>query len=128
MWWLDIHFRYEDKRWVAKDGKPKSPSRGREEIASTHWQRPVESSGHGYIGNSEKKIEERKNIQTASRRDSVPAGRISLPVPPKGPEHVCHICLFTFCFHVTVPDGFLIMYYLQFWFSNSGNYWYKCRT
>lgn len=86
-----IRAKYEDKRWVAKDGKPKSPSRGREEIASTHWQRPVESSGNGYIGNSEKKIEERKNIQTASRRDSVPTGRISLPVPPKGPEHVVHV-------------------------------------
>ncbi|XP_062018497.1 ADP-ribosylation factor GTPase-activating protein AGD5 [Rosa rugosa] len=86
-----IRAKYEDKRWVAKDGKPKSPSRGREENASTHWQRPVESSGHGYIANSEKKFEERKNIQTASRRDSVPAGRISLPVPPKGPDHVVQV-------------------------------------
>ncbi|KAL6205654.1 hypothetical protein ACLB2K_022909 [Fragaria x ananassa] len=86
-----IRAKYEDKRWVAKDGKPKSPSRAQEENASTHWQRPVESSGHVYVGKSEKKFEERKNTQTASRRDTVPGGRISLPVPPKGPEHVVHV-------------------------------------
>ncbi|XP_050371754.1 ADP-ribosylation factor GTPase-activating protein AGD5 [Argentina anserina] len=86
-----IRAKYEDKRWVAKDGKPKSPSRGREETASTHWQRPVESSGHGYIAKSEKKFGERKSTQTASRRDTVPAGRVSVPVPPKGPEHVVHV-------------------------------------
>lgn len=115
-----IWFRYEDKRWIAKDGKPKSPSRAHEENASIHWQRQVESSGHGYIGKSGKKFEERKNTQTASRRDTVPGGRISLPVPPKGPEHVCHIvflCQFPFVcllfyFHVIVPDGFLITIHL----------------
>ncbi|VVA29607.1 PREDICTED: probable ADP-ribosylation factor [Prunus dulcis] len=85
-----IRAKYEDKRWVSRDGQPKPPSRGWEEKTSTHWQRPGERSGHGYVGNSEKTFEERKNIQSASTQQSVPAARISLPDPPKGPEQVVH--------------------------------------
>ncbi|KAF5949115.1 hypothetical protein HYC85_015072 [Camellia sinensis] len=41
------------------------------------------------ILNSENSSEERKNFQ-ASTRETVPATRISIPVPPKGPES-CHM-------------------------------------
>ncbi|KAH0986751.1 hypothetical protein GBA52_013928 [Prunus armeniaca] len=88
---IRVQSAYEDKRWVSRDGQPKPPSRGWEEKTSTHWQRPGERSGHGYVGNSEKTFEERKNIQSTSTQQSVPAARISLPVPPKGPEQVVHV-------------------------------------
>ncbi|KAL7216863.1 hypothetical protein ACSBR1_028729 [Camellia fascicularis] len=82
-----IRAKYEEKRWVAKDSKPKSPSRSLEEKASVQWQRPGDRSGNGYASNSENSSEERKNFQ-ASTRETVPATRISIPVPPKGPESV----------------------------------------
>ncbi|KAK9269517.1 hypothetical protein L1049_001293 [Liquidambar formosana] len=81
-----IRAKYEDKRWIPRDGKPKSPPRGREEKASAHWQRPGDRFGH--TSNSENSSEERKNFQTPSTKDSIPVTRISFPVPPKGPEQV----------------------------------------
>lgn len=82
-------YRYEDKRWVAKEGKPKSPSRVQEEKPSLHGQRPAERSGSGYSGRSENLFEDRKRVQTQSVKESIPASRVSLPVPPRGPEQVC---------------------------------------
>jgi len=79
-----IRAKYEEKRWIARDGKPKSPTRGQEDKASVHWQRPGERSGHGHISSSENTYEERK----ITRPPSTIATRISLPVPPKGPEQV----------------------------------------
>ena len=52
--------RYEEKRWIARDGKPNSPSRGQEDNASVHWQRLGERNGHGHISSSENTYEERK--------------------------------------------------------------------
>ncbi|GMP52832.1 hypothetical protein CsSME_00018510 [Camellia sinensis var. sinensis] len=83
-----IRAKYEEKRWVPKDGKPMSPSRVIEEKASMQWQRPSDRSGHGYANNSENSSEERKHFQARSLRESVPSTRISIPVPPKGPESV----------------------------------------
>ncbi|KAH7546508.1 hypothetical protein FEM48_Zijuj01G0208200 [Ziziphus jujuba var. spinosa] len=83
-----IRAKYEEKRWVLRDGKPQSPSRAREEKASSHWQRPAERSGHSHTGSSENLFEERKNAQPSTKKESLPATRISLPVPPKGPEQV----------------------------------------
>ncbi|KAF5949116.1 hypothetical protein HYC85_015073 [Camellia sinensis] len=65
---------------VAKDGKPKSPSRSLEEKASVQWQRPGDRSGNGYASISENSSEERKNFQ-ASTGETVPATR-------KGPESI----------------------------------------
>lgn len=50
-----------------------------------HRQRPGERSGKGHISSSENTFEERKNTQPPS---SSPATRITVPVPPKGPEQV----------------------------------------
>ncbi|XP_021288672.1 probable ADP-ribosylation factor GTPase-activating protein AGD5 [Herrania umbratica] len=85
-----IRAKYEEKRWVPRDGKSQSPPRGWDERAP-RWQRPMEKSGHGHISNSENSFEERRNIQASSRKESLPATRISLPVPPKGPEQVTPI-------------------------------------
>ncbi|KAJ7948593.1 Arf GTPase activating protein [Quillaja saponaria] len=80
-----IRAKYEEKRWVARDGKPKSPSRFQDEKPSAHWPRHGERSGHGHVSGSEKTYEERKNFQPSTK---IPATRISVPLPPKGSEQV----------------------------------------
>ncbi|XVF18978.1 hypothetical protein REPUB_Repub11eG0071000 [Reevesia pubescens] len=86
-----IRAKYEEKRWVPRDGKSKSPPRGWEERAPSHWPLSMEKSGHGHISNSEDSFEERRNIQASSRKESLPVTRVSLPVPPKGPDQVTPI-------------------------------------
>ncbi|CAK7327547.1 unnamed protein product [Dovyalis caffra] len=83
-----IRAKYEEKRWAAKDGKPQSPPSGRDERSSLHWQRTDERSGHGRTSSSENLFEERKNLQVSSSKSSASTTRISLPVPPRGPEQV----------------------------------------
>ncbi|KAI4322886.1 hypothetical protein L6164_022537 [Bauhinia variegata] len=83
-----IRAKYEDKRWVPRDGKPQSPSRLREDKGSLHRQRPAERSGYGYASVSENTFEERKKVQPSN---TVPATRISVPAPPKGPDQVTPI-------------------------------------
>ncbi|KAB5534684.1 hypothetical protein DKX38_017770 [Salix brachista] len=82
-----IRAKYEEKRWVSKDGRTQSPPSGLDERSSLH-QRPDERSGHGRTGSSENLSEEKKNSQVSSSRNSVPATRISVPVPPRGPKQV----------------------------------------
>ncbi|XP_071725877.1 ADP-ribosylation factor GTPase-activating protein AGD5-like isoform X3 [Rutidosis leptorrhynchoides] len=72
-----IRAKYEDKRWVAKDGIPISLPAAQEEKAPVQWQRPVESP-----------VGERKNYQAHNTKSSTPVTRINLRVPPKGPEPV----------------------------------------
>jgi len=57
----------------------------REERSPSHWQRPVERSGHTVV--SEKKFEEKKKFQQSN---AIPATRNSVPAPapPKAPEQV----------------------------------------
>ncbi|KAJ6770480.1 ADP-RIBOSYLATION FACTOR GTPASE-ACTIVATING PROTEIN AGD5 [Salix purpurea] len=82
-----IRAKYEEKRWVSKDGRTQSPPSGLDERSSLH-QRPDERSGHGRTRSSENLSEEKKNSQVSSSRNSVPATRISVPVPPRGPKQV----------------------------------------
>ena len=94
--------RYEDKRWIPKDGKPRATSQGQEEKASAQWHRPGDRSGSGNTSNSENLFEEKKNTQAPRIKDNVPATRISLPVPPKGPEPVCEVLVhlvYIYCFY-----------------------------
>ncbi|XWS27956.1 hypothetical protein CRYUN_Cryun25bG0024800 [Craigia yunnanensis] len=86
-----IRAKYEEKRWVPRDGKSKSPPRELDERASSRWQRPTEKSSHGHFSNSENSFEERRNVQASSRKENLPATRVSLPVPPKGPDQVTPI-------------------------------------
>jgi stromal membrane-associated protein len=84
-----IRAKYEDKRWISKDNNTKSPVRALEDKASVQRHIPVDRSGHGHSSSSENSSEERKrNFQEHSTRQSIPATRISLPIPPKGPEPV----------------------------------------
>lgn len=92
-------YRYEEKRWVPTDGKSKSPPRGLDERASSRWQRPTEKSAYGHVSNSDNSFEERRNIQASSRKENFPATRVSLPVPPKGPDQVLgSFMVMCFCF------------------------------
>nr|XP_043621186.1 ADP-ribosylation factor GTPase-activating protein AGD5-like isoform X1 [Erigeron canadensis] len=72
-----IRAKYEDKRWVAKDGRPIPPVAVQEEKLASQSQRPVENSDG-----------ERKSYQAHSTKSSTPVARINLRVPPKGPEPV----------------------------------------
>ncbi|KAL2331482.1 hypothetical protein Fmac_019063 [Flemingia macrophylla] len=77
-----IRAKYEEKRWVPRDGNSKTPSGLREE-RTPQWQRPVERSGYAAVsGNT---FEERKRIQPSN---AIPATRISVPGPPRAPELV----------------------------------------
>ncbi|PPD89539.1 hypothetical protein GOBAR_DD13525 [Gossypium barbadense] len=83
-----IRAKYEEKRWIPRNRRSKSPPRGLDERATSHWQRPTEKSGHGHVSNSDNSFEERRTIQASSRKENLPATRISLPIPPKGPNQV----------------------------------------
>lgn len=82
-----IRAKYDEKRWVPKDGKPKSPPRRTEEKASVQWQRPSDRSGPGHFSSSGNSSE-RTNVTAPSTKQNIPAAKISVPVPPKGPEQV----------------------------------------
>lgn len=84
-----VLIRYEEKRWVPKDGIQKSPSRVQEERASVQWQQNNDRSGRIHAASSGCASDERKNIQASKVKQDVPAARVSIPVPPRGPEHVC---------------------------------------
>ncbi|KAL6553442.1 hypothetical protein OROGR_007284 [Orobanche gracilis] len=83
-----IRAKYEEKRWVSKDGKPKSPARIVEETHSFQWQKPSERSGREHVSDSRNFSNERKNVPVTTAKENIPAARISVPVPPKGPERV----------------------------------------
>lgn len=79
--------RYEEKRWVSKGEKARSPPRFEQERRKS-----VERSGpgyeHGYSSPPVNLFEEKRTVQPSRTRNSVPATRISLPVPPQGPDQV----------------------------------------
>ncbi|EEF31337.1 Stromal membrane-associated protein, putative [Ricinus communis] len=83
-----IRAKYEEKRWVPKDGKPQSPPQGRDERPYMSGQRSNERSGPQYTSSSENVSDDRKNPQPPSSKVSFPTTRVSLPIPPKGPEEV----------------------------------------
>ncbi|XP_059282590.1 ADP-ribosylation factor GTPase-activating protein AGD5-like [Lycium ferocissimum] len=83
-----IRAKYEEKRWVPKDGIQKPPSRVQEERASVQWQQNSDRSGRGHATSSGGAYDERRNIQAPNMKQDVPATRVSIPLPPKGPEHV----------------------------------------
>ncbi|XP_058747327.1 ADP-ribosylation factor GTPase-activating protein AGD5-like isoform X1 [Vicia villosa] len=81
-----IRAKYEDKRWVARDTKPKSPSRLPEEKSHSQWQKSVERVGHNHV--AENNFEERRKIQLSNAN---PATRISILAPPKGHVQVAPV-------------------------------------
>ncbi|KAI3457508.1 hypothetical protein Pfo_014171 [Paulownia fortunei] len=80
-----IRAKYDEKRWIPKDGKTKSPARRIVEKASVQLQRPHDRSGHGQVSNSGNSSDEWKSVPAPSTKEHIPGARIS-PVTPKGPE------------------------------------------
>ncbi|KAL8046502.1 hypothetical protein ABFS82_08G182400 [Erythranthe guttata] len=83
-----IRAKYEDKRWVSKDGKPKSPPKRVEEKAPVQWQRANDRSGYGHVSSSGNSSDEKKNVPTSSAKEATPNARINVPAPPRGPQQV----------------------------------------
>lgn len=83
-----IRAKYEEKRWVSKDGKQRSSLAVQEEKPSTHWQRPSDKSVHGYESSSGNVPEEKKTLRAHSRNTKFPTAKISFPAPPIQSEHV----------------------------------------
>ncbi|CAA0840343.1 Probable ADP-ribosylation factor GTPase-activating protein AGD5 [Striga hermonthica] len=83
-----IRAKYEEKRWISKDGKPKSPAMGIESPSSGQWQNPSNRSGHGHVNDSGKFSNEKKNVSVSSAKENSRAARMSVPMPLKWPEQV----------------------------------------
>ncbi|CAH9087975.1 unnamed protein product [Cuscuta epithymum] len=71
-----IRAKYEEKRWVPKDGKQASP-----------WVQSSDRSGYGHANSSGNLSNEKKNVQTPSMKHKTPNARVSIPVPPKGQDN-----------------------------------------
>ena len=94
--------RYEEKRWVSRGEKARSPPRV--EQARRSMERTVPGYEHGHTSSPPVNLfEEKKAVQAPRTRYSVSATRISLPVPPQGPAQVPNILTRTICF----PNYFL---------------------
>ncbi|KAL0734681.1 hypothetical protein Bca4012_010891 [Brassica carinata] len=82
-----IRAKYEEKRWVSRGEKARSPPRVEQER-----RRSMERTGpvyeHGHSSCPVNLFEEKKTVQAPRTRNSVSATRISLPVPPQGPGQV----------------------------------------
>ncbi|KAG6754806.1 hypothetical protein POTOM_040604 [Populus tomentosa] len=82
-----IRAKYEEKRWVPRDGKVKSPSRGSGEGTSIYRPEP-RSSGHGRMNGTNHGSEERRITRPPITNDSSPASRSSTPMPVKASQLV----------------------------------------
>ncbi|XP_057539956.1 ADP-ribosylation factor GTPase-activating protein AGD5 isoform X2 [Amaranthus tricolor] len=81
-----IRAKYEEKRWISRDGRERSPYDGGKEYISSHQSRLDASNGHAYANKLVNVNDERKIKLHASTRDASSAGRISISSPPKGIE------------------------------------------
>ncbi|KAF9589677.1 hypothetical protein IFM89_027009 [Coptis chinensis] len=77
-----IRAKYEEKRWVPRDGRQKSPSKAFEERSSVHSQRPGDRGGNGPTNVAVHASGERRNLPPPTKT-SIPARNISVPAPSK---------------------------------------------
>ena len=84
--------RYEEKRWVSKDGRRESPYSGGVEKTSLPHSRPEERNGPEYSNKSVNACEERKNTLPSVNKETRLTEKISIPAPPKGLEQVQSFC------------------------------------
>lgn len=92
-----LSVRYEDKRWVPREGKAKSPSRVSEEKVSVYRPRPRGFGGRGYTNSIEHSSEERKITHSTNTNITISSSNNSIPVPPKVSEQVNLICFILSC-------------------------------
>ncbi|KAJ4911339.1 putative ADP-ribosylation factor GTPase-activating protein AGD5 [Raphanus sativus] len=84
-----IRAKYEEKRWVSKGEKARSPPRVEQERRRSVERTTVPGYEHGHSsGTPVNLFEEKKTVQAPRTRYSASATRISLPVPPQGPGQV----------------------------------------
>ncbi|KAG2333112.1 hypothetical protein Bca52824_004292 [Brassica carinata] len=79
-----IRAKYEEKRWVSKGDKARSPPKVEQERRRS-VERTVPGYEHGHSSSPVNLFEEKKTVQAPRTRNSIAATRISLPVPPQGP-------------------------------------------
>ena len=72
-----LYVRYEEKRWVPRDGKAKSPSRVNGEKT------PTRSSGHSQMNDTNHVLEERKVTRPPITNGRSPASKSSTQMPVK---------------------------------------------
>ncbi|CAK7350692.1 unnamed protein product [Dovyalis caffra] len=77
-----IRAKYEEKRWVPRDGKAKSPSRVSGEKTRSYKPEPS-SDGHRQMNGTNHVFEERKIARSPITNHSSPASRSSTPLPVK---------------------------------------------
>ncbi|KAL3736229.1 hypothetical protein ACJRO7_025220 [Eucalyptus globulus] len=99
-----IRAKYEEKRWVAREGKQKSPSQLQEEKPSSYFHGAGEISGHSHVSSSENLFEEKEKPQASKDKDSLPSMKISIPLPPKGSEKVTPVSKLHPIAPTTEPD------------------------
>ncbi|XP_075083163.1 ADP-ribosylation factor GTPase-activating protein AGD5 isoform X2 [Nicotiana tabacum] len=83
-----IRAKYEEKRWIRKNGKEKSVSKIQEELATVQRQQRCDKTGHEHATNSGGSSNERISIQRPSIKQDIPSARFSIPLPPRAPEQV----------------------------------------
>ncbi|GAA0181017.1 GTPase-activating protein [Lithospermum erythrorhizon] len=83
-----IRAKYDEKRWIPKDGKPVSNPTVGQGKSSAQWHRPSDRSVHGNQSSSGNVTDETKNLQGHISRGNHPTARISAPAPPRQPNHV----------------------------------------
>ncbi|XP_015576167.1 ADP-ribosylation factor GTPase-activating protein AGD5 isoform X1 [Ricinus communis] len=82
-----IHAKYEEKRWVSREGQARSPSRGSVEKGSVY--RPVpESSSHKPMNSVNNAFEEKKSTPPRITNDSKPAFKSCTPASAKTSQQV----------------------------------------
>ncbi|OWM88681.1 hypothetical protein CDL15_Pgr002448 [Punica granatum] len=77
-----IRAKYEEKRWVPRDGNSRSPSRDHEQTDPVDLPRPEQRSEHALVSNSGSSFEHRTNTHASGTKGT----RTRVPVSRKGPE------------------------------------------
>ncbi|KAK4771169.1 hypothetical protein SAY87_031701 [Trapa incisa] len=84
-----IRAKYEEKRWVPRDGKPPPRVQEVKISSSSNGQKPAGANSQPYASCSVNLLEEKKDApQMVHAKTSLPAPKINLPAPPKGPGQV----------------------------------------
>ncbi|XP_019251731.1 PREDICTED: probable ADP-ribosylation factor GTPase-activating protein AGD5 isoform X2 [Nicotiana attenuata] len=81
-----IRAKYEDKRWIPKNGKEKSFSKVQEELTTVQRRQRCDRTVHEHATKSGGSSNERLSIQRPSIKQDIPSARFNIPLPPKAPE------------------------------------------
>ena len=116
--YIYISVRYEEKRWVPRDGKAISHSRESQQKASAYRPRPGGSGAHRYTNNVEHSSD-KKNIHPPNTNSSIPASKSRIPAASKVSKQVvsCSFVLFVLIFLSSFFFFFFFLFFFFFFFS-----------